>query len=218
MYSSWQADANQEKMPPPPGCGEENGQCQAQEALGMGSAGHRLPALWLLHHVLAREPWGHVSCRASPGPCRTWQSHSAGAHWAQPWGTTVARHWRSQARVVTVPAPDRAAHCKLVCRGQGCTCICARASGAVSWALGSNGGLALGEELCQWRAAGRAGVSLSMPGFPVTLICSLAQRSCHHPAGPRPPKPDARVTLGLPSPTSPVLCWHVFHRCLQAPN
>lgn len=32
------------------------------------------------------------------------------------------------------------------------------------------------------------------------------------------PKPDARVTLGLPSTTSPVLCWHVFHRCLQAPN
>lgn len=38
---------------------------------------------------------------------------------------------------------------------------------------------------------------------------------------PRPlavPKPDAWVTLALPSPTSSVLCWHTARRCLWAPD
>lgn len=55
----------------------------------------------------------------------------------------------------------------------------------------------------------------------------VSSRSCVQPGTPElplllwplaPPKPDAPVTLALPSPTSPVLCWHVACRCLQAPN
>lgn len=43
-----------------------------------------------------------------------------------------------------------------------------------------------GDEPCQRQAAGGDGACLSLPGFPVTLMCSLARWSCCRPHGPSP--------------------------------
>lgn len=177
-----------------------------------------------LHPCCGRQRWARAALGTASPLLRILCCIRAGSHRAvrpakdrKSWVSRAwsqGPRWLSQGRVCSSPRPLRP-----VCRGQGCRasgCITvhAGASSAAGQQSGSSGRLVTQDEPCQ-RLQGQA----------APRPASVSSRS-HVQLGmmelPPPPlslpKPDARVTLALPSLTSSILCWHMAHRCLWAHN